>query len=84
LRAGAGQVTDCLGTVLVAALGNELERRIRSFFLGGYDPTLPALNFGRLRSGLTPEINTVATMILIINCGTGVALVWRRHISRRT
>jgi spermidine/putrescine transport system permease protein len=41
---------------------------IRSFFLGGYAPTLPVLIFGRLRSGLTPEINAVATLVLLLAC----------------
>jgi len=47
---------------------------IRSFFLGGYDPTLPVLIFGRLRSGLTPEINAVATLVLLVGCAAGVVL----------
>ena len=53
---------------------------IRSFFLGGYDPTLPVLILGRLRSGLTPEINAVATLILVV-MGLACALVARaRHL----
>lgn len=55
---------------------------IRSFFLGGYDPTLPVLIFGRLRSGLTPEINAVATLILIVGCGVSVVLDWCRYMLR--
>lgn len=47
---------------------------IRSFFLGGYNPTLPVLMFGRLRSGLTPEINAVSTLILLAVGATCVAL----------
>jgi len=39
---------------------------IRSFFLGGYDPTLPVLIFARLRSGLTPEINAVSTLVMLV------------------
>jgi len=57
---------------------------IRSFFLGGYDPTLPVLIFGRLRSGLTPEINAVATMVLMLGCGLSVLMDWRQHMSRRS
>lgn len=37
---------------------------LRSFFLGGYDSTLPVLIYGRLRSGLTPEINALSTLAL--------------------
>jgi spermidine/putrescine transport system permease protein len=46
---------------------------IRSFFLGGYEPTLPVLVFGRLRSGLTPEIDAVAVLVLLAACVLGLA-----------
>ena len=52
------------GAGLLAAL-TSFDDFIRSFFLGGYDPTLPVLIFGRLRSGLTPEINAVATIVMV-------------------
>jgi spermidine/putrescine transport system permease protein len=49
---------------------------IRSFFLGGYDPTLPVLIFGRLRSGLTPEINAAATLVLLLACAAWTIGEW--------
>ena len=36
---------------------------IRSFFLGGYEPTLPVLIFAKLRSGMSPEINAISTVV---------------------
>jgi len=60
-----------LGAGGLAAL-TSFDDFIRSFFLGGYDPTLPVLIFGRLRSGLSPEINAVSTLVLAI---MGVACV---------
>jgi len=54
-----------LGAFALAAL-TSFDDFIRSFFLGGYDPTLPVLIFGRLRSGLTPEINAVSTLVLLV------------------
>jgi len=54
---------------------------IRSFFLGGYNPTLPVLIFGRLRSGLTPEINAISTIVLLIACLVGAAVERLRPIS---
>jgi spermidine/putrescine transport system permease protein len=59
-----------LGAGALAAL-TSFDDFIRSFFLGGYDPTLPVLLFGRLRSGLTPEINAIATLVLIAVCLAG-------------
>lgn len=44
---------------------------LRSFFLGGYEATLPVLIYGRLRSGLTPEINALSTLALIASVALG-------------
>ena len=63
------------GAALLAAL-NSFDDFVRSFFLGGYEPTLPVLIFGRLRSGLTPEINALATLALLATVATGAALAW--------
>jgi spermidine/putrescine transport system permease protein len=60
-----------LGAGALAAL-TSFDDFIRSFFLGGYDPTLPVLVFGRLRSGLTPEINAVAALVLTVACAMGM------------
>jgi spermidine/putrescine transport system permease protein len=59
-----------LGAGALAAL-TSFDDFIRSFFLDGYDPTLPVLLYGRLHSGLTPEINAIATMVLLAACGAG-------------
>jgi len=45
---------------------------VRSFFLGGYKPTLPMLIFAKVQSGMSPEINTIATLILIITVSVGL------------
>jgi len=67
-----------LGAGALAALSS-FDDFIRSFFLGGYDPTLPVLIFGRLRSGLTPEINSIATLALLL-VGMAMALLeWTRR-----
>ncbi len=63
------------GAGLLAAL-NSFDDFIRSFFLGGYDATLPVLIFGRLRSGLTPEINALSTMVLAAVLGIAALFVW--------
>lgn len=53
---------------------------VRSFFLGGYEPTLPVLIFAKLRSGMSPEINAVATVVLIL---TAVIGIWAERFTRR-
>jgi len=41
-------------------------------FLGGYRPTLPVLIYGRLFSGLSPEIGTIPTMVLLLTVCVGL------------
>ena len=53
---------------------------VRSFFLGGYQPTLPVLIFAKLRSGMSPEINAIATVALILTAALGL---WAERSSRR-
>jgi spermidine/putrescine transport system permease protein len=63
------------GAALLSAL-NSFDDFVRSFFLGGYEPTLPVLIFGRLRSGLTPEINALATLVLLASIVVAAVVAW--------
>jgi len=47
-----------------------------SFFLIGRDNTLPLEIWGRLRRGITPEINAVSTIIFVFSLVT--IMVWYR------
>ncbi|MFK8080668.1 MAG: ABC transporter permease [Granulosicoccus sp.] len=53
---------------------------VRSFFLGGYQPTLPVLIFSKLRSGMSPEINAISTIVIVL---TAVLGVWAERSMRR-
>ena len=53
---------------------------VRSYFLGGYEPTLPVLIFALLRSGMSPEINAVSTVVLVL---TAVLGLWAERSMRR-
>jgi len=53
---------------------------VRSFFLGGYEPTLPVLIFAKLRSGMSPEINAISTVVLVL---TAVLGLWAERSMRR-
>jgi spermidine/putrescine transport system permease protein len=53
---------------------------VRSFFLGGYQPTLPVLIFAELRSGMSPEINAIATVVLLL---TALGGLWAERSMRR-
>jgi spermidine/putrescine transport system permease protein len=62
-----------LGAAVLAAL-TSFDDFLRSFFLSGYQTTLPVLIYGRLRSGLTPEINAVATLVLLLTAAAGLVV----------
>lgn len=53
---------------------------VRAFFLGGYQPTLPVLIFAKLRSGMSPEINAISTVVLIM---TAILGIWAERSMRR-
>lgn len=53
---------------------------IRSFFLGGYQPTLPVYIFAKLRSGMSPEINAISTIVIVITVVLGI---WAERSMRR-
>ncbi|MGF1528230.1 MAG: ABC transporter permease [Candidatus Competibacterales bacterium] len=53
---------------------------IRSFFLGGYQPTLPVLIFAKLRSGMSPEINAISSVALVLTAAIGL---WAEGAMRR-
>lgn len=53
---------------------------VRSFFLGSYEPTLPVLIFAKLKSGMSPEINAIATVALILTAAIGL---WAERFTRR-
>lgn len=53
---------------------------VRAFFLGGYQPTLPVLIFAKLRSGMSPEINAISTIVLIM---TAILGLWAERSMRR-
>ena len=61
-----------LGACVLAAL-TSFDDFLRSFFLSGYQATLPVLIYGRIRSGLTPEVNAVASLVLFVTITCGLA-----------
>jgi spermidine/putrescine transport system permease protein len=51
-----------------------------TFFLIGRDTTLPLEIWGRLRRGITPEINAVSTLIFAVS--VGLIIIWYRVRTR--
>lgn len=53
---------------------------VRSFFLGGFQPTLPVYIFSKLRSGMSPEISAISTIVIIV---TAILGIWAERSMRR-
>jgi spermidine/putrescine transport system permease protein len=53
------------GAILAFTLS--FDEVVVTFFLTGRDKTLPLLIWGRLRTGITPEINATATVIICVS-----------------
>jgi spermidine/putrescine transport system permease protein len=69
-----------LGATIFALLVS-FDDFLRSFFLGGFEPTLPVLIFAKLRSGMSPEINAISTIVLLITAALGI---WAERSMRRS
>jgi spermidine/putrescine transport system permease protein len=54
---------------------------VRTFFLGGYRTTLPMLIFAKVQGGMSPEVNAMATLILLITAGFGI---YAERLTRRS
>ncbi len=54
-----------LGAAIIAFLFS-FENFNTTYFLSGSDPTVPILLYSRLRFGITPEINAVSVMLMIV------------------
>ncbi|MGS1096311.1 ABC transporter permease (plasmid) [Aquamicrobium terrae] len=53
---------------------------VRTFFLGGYRPTLPMLIYAKVQSGMSPEINAMATIVLVVTAAVGL---YAEYLTRR-
>ncbi len=68
-----------IGGAIFAALLS-VDDFVRTFFLGGYRPTLPVLIFTKVQGGMSPEINVMATLVLIVTAGIGL---YAERLTRR-
>ncbi|WP_062225852.1 ABC transporter permease [Aureimonas frigidaquae] len=67
------------GGMIFAALLS-IDDFVRTFFLGGYRTTIPMLMFAKLQGGMSPEINAMATLILV---ATAVIGLYAEYATRR-
>lgn len=56
---------------------------VRTFFLGGYQATLPMLIFAKVQGGMSPEINAMATIVLIVTTAIGLYAEYFTRRARR-
>jgi putrescine transport system permease protein len=57
---------------------------ISQFVAGPGSSTLPMVIFSKVRLGVSPDVNALATlMVLVVSTGIAVASVWMRFQGRR-
>jgi spermidine/putrescine transport system permease protein len=49
---------------------------IVAFLLSGFDPTLPVVIWGMLRTGLNPATNAAGTLVFLASLAAGIAFEW--------
>lgn len=69
-----------VGGMIFCAL-TSIDDFVRTFFLGGYRPTLPMLIFAKVQGGMSPEINAMATIVVLV---TGAAGLYAERLTRRS
>lgn len=60
-----------LGGMIFCVLSS-IDDFVRTFFLGGYQATLPMLIFAKVQGGMSPEIAAMATLVLIATAAIGL------------
>ncbi len=70
-----------VGGMIFCAL-TSIDDFVRTFFLGGYQTTLPMLIFAKISGGMSPEINAMATLVLIATGAVGLYAERRVRRSR--
>jgi putrescine transport system permease protein len=57
---------------------------ITQFVAGPGSSTLPMVIFSKVRFGVTPDVNALATiMVLLVATGIAISTVWMRHLEKR-
>jgi len=68
-----------LGAAIIAFLFS-FENFNTTYFLSGSDPTVPILLYSRLRFGITPEINAVSVLLMVVTGVLGfIAFVFQKE-----
>lgn len=69
-----------LGGGMIFCVLLSIDDFVRTFFLGGYRPTLPMLIFAKVQGGMSPEINAMATLVLVVTAAVGL---YAEYFTRR-
>src|SRR5204863_213060 len=80
LIVAAGSVALSLIAACILIYTLSMDEIAVSFFLIGRDNTLPLEIWGRLRRGITPEINAVSTLIFAVS--VALIVIWYRVRTR--
>lgn len=76
-------IPGLLAAFLLAFLSS-FDEFIVAWFVIGFGQTLPVAIWSQLRNGISPEINAIATQVLVISITLGVCAQWLIVRSRRS
>lgn len=65
-----------LVAAFLLAFLSSFDEFIVAFFVIGFGDTLPVTIWSQLRNGISPEINAIATQVLVLTLGLGLAAQW--------
>lgn len=74
-------VRPAIVTGAILAFTLSFDEIVVTFFLTGREKTLPLLIWGRLRQGISPEINAAATVIIAVSL---ILVVLANHMARKS
>ncbi len=81
MRVTLPYLAPALAGGMVFCVLTSIDDFVRTFFLGGYQTTLPMLIFAKVQGGMSPEINAMATLVLIVTAAVGL---YAEHLTRRS
>lgn len=77
-------VRPAIVAALALCLALSLDEFIISFFVIGPENTLPIVIFSNIRTTVTPEINAVATFLLVLSWASVAFAAWMARTARRS
>lgn len=81
MRVTVPYLAPALAGGMIFCVLTSIDDFVRTFFLGGYQLTLPMLIFAKVQGGMSPQINAMATIVLVATAAIGL---YAEYLTRRS